>query len=209
MVNKQDSKGAAHRCAQALAAGLLAAASVSHAAPVTYRIDPEHTFPSFEADHMGLSVWRGKFNQSRGQVVLDKAAGQGTLQVVIATESVDFGSETMNRVARSAELFDTEKYPEAVFTGQLTGFGGGRPTRAEGTLTLRGVTRPLVLEILSFRCVPHPFLRVREVCGADALGSFQRDEFGIDAGKLFGFDMKVTLRIQVEAIEAEPTAQTR
>lgn len=194
--------GGAWRKGFLVAAGL-ALAAAAQAAPVTYLIDPDHTYPSFEADHMGLSVWRGKFNQTRGKVVLDKAAGQGTLEVVITTESIDFGNEAMNRVARGSEMFDTDKYPQATYTGQLTGFGGGRPTRAEGTLTLRGVTRPLALEILSFRCVPHPFLRVREVCGADVQGSFQRDDFGIDAGKLFGFDMKVLLRIQVEAIEAE------
>ena len=44
------------------------ALSRARAAPMTYRVDPDHTFPSVEADHMGLSVWRGKFNRSRGTV---------------------------------------------------------------------------------------------------------------------------------------------
>jgi len=43
----------------------------------------------------------------------------------------------------------------------------------------------------------------REVCGADALATFNRDEFGIEAGKAYGFNMEVTLRIQVEAIRVE------
>lgn len=184
------------------AAGLVAAACAA-AAPITYRIDPEHTYPSFEADHMGLSIWRGKFNKSSGVVVLDKAAGEGSLEVAIAADSIDFGNERMNEVAKGTDLFDVDKYPQASYVGKLEGFGGGVPTRVAGELTLHGVTRPVPLTITAFKCAPHPFLRIREVCGADATGSFRRDEFGIDAGKLFGFNMNVTLRIQVEAIEVE------
>jgi len=64
---------------------------------------------------------------------------------------------------------------------------------------LRGVTRPLTLKLASFKCMPHPIFK-RELCGADALGSFRRDEFGLDAGKDYGFNMDVQLRIQVEAL---------
>jgi polyisoprenoid-binding protein YceI len=65
-----------------LPALLCIAAGAACAAPVSYQIDPSHTFPSFEADHMGgVSVWRGKFNKSSGKVVLDKAAGTGSLEV--------------------------------------------------------------------------------------------------------------------------------
>ena len=50
------------------------------AAPVTYVLDPSHTFPSFEADHMGgLSVWRGKFTSNSGKVVYDKDAKSGSV----------------------------------------------------------------------------------------------------------------------------------
>ena len=67
---------------------------------------------------------------------------------------------------------------------------------------MRGVTRPLTLHVKSFKCIPHPMLK-RELCGADALATLQRDDFGIDAGKDWGFGMGVTLRIQVEAVAQE------
>ena len=55
-------------------------AGAATAAPVSYEIDPQHTYPSFEADHMGgMSVWRGKINSSAGKIVLDKQAGTGTV----------------------------------------------------------------------------------------------------------------------------------
>jgi polyisoprenoid-binding protein YceI len=70
-----------------------------------------------------------------------------------------------------------------------------------GDLTLHGVTKPVVLKINLFKCIPHPILK-RELCGADASGTFNRDDFGLDVGKPYGFKMDVALRIQMEAIEA-------
>ena len=62
------------------------------AAGVTYDIDPNHSYPSFDADHMGgLSVWRGKFTKTSGKVLIDRAAKTGTIDVTVATESIDFG----------------------------------------------------------------------------------------------------------------------
>jgi polyisoprenoid-binding protein YceI len=187
-------------------AALLATHGLAAAATVNYAIDPEHTYPSFEADHMaGLSVWRGKFNHSSGKVALDKVAGTGSVDVVIDMASVDFGHDVLNGQARGAELFDVAKYPQATYSGRLEDFVDGKPTRVSGELTLHGVTRPVELEINSFKCMPHPVLK-REVCGADALATFQRDEFGMPAGKDYGFSMAVTLRIQVEAIAEEAAA---
>jgi polyisoprenoid-binding protein YceI len=190
----------------ATTAALLALAGAAAATPVRYEIDPSHTFPSFEADHMGVSVWRGKFNSSHGEISLDKKAGNGTVEVTIDTASVDYGLDVMNDKAREADLLDAGKFPKAVYKGRLADFRDGAPTRVKGELTLRGVTRPLDLTIDRFKCIPHP-LHKRELCGADALGTFRRDEFGIDAGKDYGFDMNVTLRIQVEAVqEAQASA---
>ena len=169
-----------------------------HAAQERYTIDPQHTFPSFEADHMGMSHWRGKFNRSSGSVLLDKADGKGSVEVEIDVASVDFGLDALNTAATGKELFDTAKYPKATYRGELADFVDGAPTRVRGQLTLHGVTRPLELRITRFKCMPHP-LSKRDWCGADAEASFDRSQFGLDAGKDYGFDMTVALRIQVEA----------
>lgn len=186
-----------------VAALLPALSPVALAAPVTYQIDPAHTYPSFEADHLGgLSVWRGKFNKTEGTITWDKYAKQGTVNVTVDIHSVNFGMDLMNTKAKSDELFDAAKYPTATYVGKLDGFQNGKPTQVTGDLTLHGITHPVKLDILSFKCMPHMMLK-REVCGADALATFKRDDFGMDAGKLFGFKMDVTLRIQVEAIASE------
>jgi polyisoprenoid-binding protein YceI len=189
-----------NRLVPALIAALSAASAF--AAPVTYVLDPKHTYPSFEADHMGgLSIWRGKFTESAGKVVLDKAAKSGTIDVTVKIASIDTGLEKLNEHVKSPEIFDAEKFPTATYTGKFTKWNGDSPTEAQGTLTMHGVTKPLTLTINSFLCKPNPMSK-KEVCGADASASLDRGEFGVNFGDAYGFKMGVKLQIQVEGSPA-------
>jgi polyisoprenoid-binding protein YceI len=183
-------------------ASLLLAALTANAEPSVYAIDPTHTYPSFEADHMGISVWRGKLNKSSGQVLYDKTTGTGSVAIETELASIDFGMDALSTWARGKDFFDVERFPRAAFKGRLQSPVGGVPTQLVGELTLHGVTRPLTLAVHSLKCIQHPMLK-RDYCGADASGSFNRDDFGLGAGKEYGFKMNVELRIQVEAI-AQP-----
>ena len=186
----------------ALPAALLAfLAGAALADPVTYQIDPAHTFPSFEADHFGgMSVWRGKFDHTSGSIVLDREKGTGTVEVTVDTTSIDFGMPKLNEHTKSAEMFDVEKYPTATYKGKLGGFRNGAPTEAVGELTLHGVTRPLTLTLDSFKCMTYP--DKKEHCGADAKATLNRADYGISYGDKYGFNMDVKLAIQVEAVRA-------
>lgn len=182
---------------------LIAAASVlafaSNAGADEYKVDPDHTYPSFVADHMGLDNWRGKFNSTSGTIMLDRQKGEGTVELSIDPASIDYGLDKLNDWAKGPQLFDVAKFPHATYKGKLTGFHDGVPSRVEGELTLHGVTKPVALDIDMFKCMPHPILK-REFCGAEAKGSIERDQFGLDAGKDYGVKMDVALEIQVEAI---------
>lgn len=178
------------------------ALATAQAAPVTYAIDPAHTYPSFEADHMGLSHWRGKLNKSAGTIVYDKATGAGSVDVQMDLSSIDFGLDAMNGWARGKDFFNVDKNPSASFKGRFDGARDGVPTQVAGELSLNGRTRPVTLTIHQLKCIPHPMLK-RDYCGADASGSFNREDFGLTAGKDYGFDMTVNLRIQVEAVAKE------
>jgi polyisoprenoid-binding protein YceI len=187
----------------AVAAWLSLAAVSAVAAPATYNIDVEHVYPSFEADHFGgMSVWRGKFNKSAGTVLLDREASTGQVDVTIDLTSVDVGLDKLNEHLKSADFFDVAKYPSATYKGTLAGFKDGAPTEVKGELTLHGVTKPVTLTIRSFKCMPHPFKKV-EFCGADAVGTINREDFGVSWGKNFGFKMDTRLAIQVEAFRAK------
>ncbi len=187
----------------ALALALVAGAALAE--PVTYQIDPAHTYPSFEADHFGgMSVWRGKFDKSSGTIVLDRDKGTGTVEVNVDTTSISFGNPKLDEHAKSAEMFDVAIYPTATYKGTLSDFRNGAPTKIVGEFTLHGVTRPLTLTIDSFKCMkyPAPPMDGKEHCGADASGSISRADYGIAFGDKFGFKMNVKLAIQVEAIRA-------
>lgn len=177
-------------------------AGAAFAVPVTYQVDPGHTYPSFEADHFGgLSVWRGKFDKTSGTIVVDKEQGTGTVDLTVDTSSINFGNPKLNEHAKSAEMFDVAKYPTATYTGKISAFKDGMPTQVEGTFTLHGVTKPLTLTINSFKCVTVPMDK-KEHCGADASASLNRADYGIAYGDKYGFKMDVKLKIQVEAIRA-------
>jgi polyisoprenoid-binding protein YceI len=185
----------------ALAFGIASAAA--GAAPSHYSVDPDHTHPSFEVDHFGgLSVWRGTFKSTSGKVVFDPAAQNGSVAITVDTSSIDLANDKLNQHASGPEMLDAAKFPTAIYQGTLGGFQNGVPTLATGTLTLHGVTKPMSLKINSFRCIQHPMIK-KEVCGADATGTFNRADFGVNYGQQYGFKQEVLMRIQVEAIKAD------
>ncbi|MGZ5113312.1 MAG: YceI family protein [Usitatibacter sp.] len=178
---------------------IVAGASASAlAAAESYTVDPDHTYPSLEFSHMGLSIWRGKFDRTSGKVMLDRAAKTGSTEIRVDTSSIDFGHAKMKEFAITPDWLDVEKFPAMTYTGVLR-FRADAPESVDGQLTLLGVTKPLKLTINSFRCIPHPILK-REVCGADAEGDLNRADFGMSLYSE-GEAGKIHLRIQVEAIK--------
>ena len=186
---------------QVIALLAVAAATSTAFAADTYVIEPNHTYPSFEADHFGgLSTWRGKFTKTGGAITLDRAARTGTVEIDIDTASIDFGNAKLNEHAMSAEMFDVVKYPQAVYKSRSIRFKGDKPAVVDGELTLHGVTKPVKLVIDRFKCMQHPMFK-REVCGANAVATFNRSDFGIGYGTQMGFNPEVKLAIQVEALK--------
>lgn len=179
-------------------AALLAVVSLpALAAPEKYTIDPDHTFPSIEFSHLGISVWRGKFDKTRGNITLDRTAKTGTVDIVVDTASINWGLDSMNEHSRKADWFDAAKYPTATYKGTIK-FDGNKPKSVDGQLTVKGITRPVPLTLNLFNCIPHPMLK-KEVCGADAEGTVHWSDFGM---KKWPEDA-VRLRIQVEALKQD------
>lgn len=186
----------------AIVATGLSGVTAVQAAPATYMIDPGHTYPSFEADHRGLSLWRGKFNKTTGTITLDRENQTGTVDLVIEAASMDFGHNKMNSEAIGPKMLDAEAYPEILYKGSSMKFKDGKPVAVVGELTMKGVTKPVDLTINHFNCSMHPYLK-REVCGADARATLNRSDFGVDYATDKGFDPKVNVLISVEAVIQE------
>ena len=171
------------------------------AASTTYTVDPDHTHPSFEVDHFGgLSTWRGIVKKSSGTISLDTAAKTGTVDITMDPASIDMAHDKLNEHVSSPEILDVAKFPTATYHGTLGGFTNGAPTTVTGELTLHGVTKPVTLTIDSFKCMINPMLK-KDVCGADAIGTFNRADFGVNYGQQYGFKQEVALRIQVEGVK--------
>jgi polyisoprenoid-binding protein YceI len=181
---------------------VLGAASAS-AATTTYNVDPDHTHPSFEVDHFGgVSTWRGTFKKTTGTITLDTAAKTGTVDVIIDAASVDLAHDKLNEHVTSPEILDVAKFPTAEYKGKFVEFANGVPKTIAGELTLHGVRKPVTLTLNSFKCFDNPLLK-KHVCGADASGTFNRADFGVNYGQQYGFKQDVLLRIQVEGIKAD------
>jgi len=185
---------------QSLLAILIATTAASAMAESsTYTIDPSHTYPSFEADHMGLSYWRGKYRKTSGTIMLDRAAKTGSVDILIDAGSIDFGLDAMNAHAVKEDIFDVSKYPTIRYQSKSITFKGEDPISIDGELTLHGVTKPVTLVVGRFKCIMHP-MHKKEVCGADASAVFNRADFGVTKG-IPMFSPEVRLAIQVEAIK--------
>jgi polyisoprenoid-binding protein YceI len=175
-----------------------AVAVPASAAPVTYVIDGSHTYPRFSYDHLGLSTQLSRFDRTTGTVVLDKAARTASVDVTIDMTSVDTGHEEFNKHISSADFLDTAKFPSASFKSTRVVFQGDRPVAIEGNLTIKGVTKPVTLDVKRFVNMVHP-MRKKDAIGADASVVIRRSDFG--AGQYVPMvGDEVTVSIALEAV---------
>lgn len=174
----------------------LAAAAPSFAAPETFTLDGNHTFPRFSYTHLGYSLQMSRFDKATGTVVLDKAAKTASVDIVIDTKSVSTGSTTFNEHIQGEDFLDTARYPTATFKSTKVIFDGDKPAKVEGNLTLKGVTRPVTLAVSDFKAAPHPMLK-KDAIGANAWTTVKRSEF--NAGKYapnVGDDVRIDIAIE-------------
>lgn len=174
------------------------ASSPLMAESLTYKIDPSHTFARFSYNHMGLSDQVNRFNQSSGEVVLDLDAKTGQVDIEIDTTSVDTGHEGFNGHIQGEDFLNTAQFPTATFKSTKVIFENDKPTKVEGELTIKGVSKPVTMDIISFAAMPHPMLK-KPAIGADAEIKIKRSEF--NAGKFApAVSDEVVIGISLEAI---------
>jgi polyisoprenoid-binding protein YceI len=185
---------------RAIILAVAAALSVpAFAAPETYVIDNNHTFPSFSYTHLGFSTQQSKFDKTTGKITIDRTAKTGSLDISIDAKSVNTGSEVFNGHLKGEDYFSVEKFPAITFKSNSFKFDDSKVTGITGDLTIKGVTKPVTLAVTSFNCAPHPFNK-KEMCGANASTKIKRSEF--NAGKNApAVSDEVTLNIVVEAVK--------
>lgn len=180
-----------------LAASALTLASFAAVAADTYVIEPTHTYPMFEIDHLGFSTTRGGFDKTEGTIVLDTAKKTGSVDITIHTDSLRTPVVKLDEHLKKDDFFNVAKYPTITFKSSKLGFNGDALSEVTGDLTMLGVTKPVTLTVTHFACKQHPMLK-KQHCGADAETKIKRSEWGLSSYSP-AVGEEVTLKIQVEA----------
>ncbi|MBL8446564.1 MAG: polyisoprenoid-binding protein [Zoogloeaceae bacterium] len=168
------------------------------AAPETYIVDSDHTFPRFSYTHFGFSTQLSRFDKTSGTIKWDKAAKTGSVDIVINTKAVSTGS-TLDEHIQGEDFFDTERFPTATFKSTRVLFEADEPKSIEGVLTLKGVSKPVTLTITSFKAMENPMVK-KDAIGANAYAFVKRSDF--NAGKFAPYvSDEVRIDIAVEAIK--------
>jgi polyisoprenoid-binding protein YceI len=179
---------------------LTIAASISTAAiaaPETYVIDSNHSMPRFSYSHFGYSTQLSRFDNASGKITIDRAAKTGSVEVTIDTTSVNTGFSLFNEHIQAEDFLNTAKFPKATFISSKMNFDGDKPSTIDGTLTLKGVSKPVTLTVTSFMCMPHPMLK-KDACGANASTVVKRTDFNMGKHAPYVGD-EVTISLPVEA----------
>lgn len=179
------------------AAGLLSGTAL---AADSYTVDPSHTFPTYEINHLGFSTQRGRFDKTTGHITLDRQAKQVSAEITIDAGSIDTGLDKLEAHLRKPDFFDVEKYPTITFKSTQAHFTGDELTALDGELTMHGQTRAVRLDVKNFKCGNNPFTK-KPLCSADVSTTIKRSDFGIKYGlPVIGDEVK--LLIPVEAYKS-------
>lgn len=174
----------------------------------TWQIDPAHTGVEFAVKHMMFATVRGRFPEVTGVVTEDDGTAP-SVAVTISTASINTGVAQRDDHLRSADFFDVANHPEMRFTGVLVEGTMETGGTLAGELTIRGVTRPVTLEIEAQGAGNDPWGNLKR--GYSATGRINRSDFGLtwnqalETGGVLVSDT-VTILLDVQLQQAAPAA---
>jgi polyisoprenoid-binding protein YceI len=207
-------------CAPAPATDAAPVAEAVAAAPVPVAItvpageyvsDPNHASVGFEVQHLGLSFYSLKFKTYDATVTFDPAniaASKVTTTIKAADILAGYPSDYVanhagtkftsweDDLANSTNFLDAGQYPTITFVSTSVEPSGERTAKVTGDLTLKGVTKPVTLDVtFSGEAASHPFSKVPAV-GFSATGAFKRSDFGVGPqlpASIVGDDVQVQI----------------
>jgi len=178
---------------------LLLAAAPAWAGNDAWRIDPVHTRVLFSIDHAGYSQAMGTISGSAGQLRFDPDNWrEATLDVEIPVSRLDLGDDKWNQATLARSLLDGERFPTARFVSTHVEPVDEKHAQVAGTLTLRGVSQPVVLDVTLNAVKRYPLPPFRRTVGFSATTTLSRRAFGITAWPGVIGDA-VQVRIEAEA----------
>ena len=188
-----------------LTAALVAASGHAFAAGVPYKLDPTHTNVLASWNHFGYSNPFANFGDVDGTLVYDAAdVSKSSVEVTLPLSGLNGFSDKFNAHLRSADFFDAEKFPTASFRSTKVEAAGNGKLKITGELTIKGITKGVVLDATLNKASEHPMKKVPAI-GFDATTTIKRTDFGVGAYAPNVGD-EVTLRITTEATAPKAAA---
>lgn len=182
----------------ALGLTLASVATFSIAKPVTYTIDPTHTATVFTWNHFGFSTPSANFSDIQGQIIVDNAKPQASsVSVTIPLSSLNTNVGALDEHLKGADFFDAAKYPNITFKSTNVQAVGKNKYKITGNLTVKDITKPVVLDAVLNKQGEHPMVKVPAI-GFNATTSFDRSAFGVGA-YVPNVGDKITVNITTEA----------
>lgn len=163
----------------------------------TYEIEPTHTKVIFAINHLGYSTYYGAFPKAEGTLVLNAAdPAKSVLNVTVDVTAISTDLPALNEHLLAPDFFDAAKFPKATFKSTKVEPAGKNKAKVTGDLTLKGVTKPVTLDVTFNQAGPNFINKVYSV-GFDATATIKRSDFGVSAYVPAVGD-EVTLRIGSE-----------
>ena len=172
--------------------------------PGTYTIDGPHTSVEFVARHLMITKIRGRFAELRGSIFIAEDPEQSSVEAEIRAASVSTGDAFRDAHLRGPDFLDVDRYPLITFRSTATTAGAESIWELTGDLTVRDVTRPVVLQVDFEGASPSPFGDERIAFSAAA--DVNREDFGLTwnqtretGGVLIGKTIRIELNVQAIA----------
>lgn len=177
------------------------ASSVTLAAPVDYKIDPTHTATVFSWNHFGFSTPSANFSNIQGVIKVDNAKpANSSVNVTIPLSSVNTNVPALDKEFQEEAWFNAAKYPNITFKSTKVETKDKKHFKITGDLTVKGVTKPVVLDAVLNKQGEHPMAKVPAI-GFNATTSFKRSDFGL-GNYVPNVGDKITVNITTEATAA-------
>ena len=170
----------------------------------SWQIDPAHSHVEFAVRHLMISTVKGAFGDVRGTVWVDESDARTVLvDVTIQVASIDTRQEQRDAHLRSADFFDATHFPTITFHSRVVeGNHHDSEFRLVGDLTIRGVTREVVLAVSNEGSLTDPWGAER--AGFSAQGKIDRTDFGLTwnqaleaGGVVVGNEVKISIEVEL------------
>lgn len=173
--------------------------------PGIWTLDMSHSEIGFSVRHAGISKVRGRFREATGEAHVRDSLADSSLHATVSTASFDSGDANRDAHVKGEDFFDVGKYPEMTFTGTHID-GDGEDYTLTGDLTIKGITKPVELEVEFTGVAVDPFGSTR--AGFSAEADISRKEFGLtwnaalEAGGLLVSD-KVKINLEAALVKQQ------